>query len=98
MDREELLERLADLEHQQWIEWTKYMLDKLYPLFSPDALADESRLEDLNRWNKQIETSYEDLSEKEKESDRKFARKIMFLTERRLNDDEQRNNDTTSRV
>jgi len=57
-------EKLAALEHEQWAHWTKHMLDNLTP-------------ENIERWRKQIDTPYEELSEEEKESDRKWARKVM---------------------
>ena len=60
------LEALAALEHDQWAHWTKYMLDHLTP-------------ENIIRWKKQIDTPYEDLSEKEKDSDREWARKAMKI-------------------
>jgi len=62
---EEIIEKIADLEHQQWAHWTKYMLDNL---------TDEN----IARWKKQIETPYSDLTEKEKESDRIWARKAYL--------------------
>ena len=58
------LEELADLEHKQWAHWTKHMLDNLTP-------------ENIEKWERQCEATYGDLSEKEKESDRCWAR--MFL-------------------
>jgi len=58
------IEELADLEHQQWAHWTKYMLDNL-------------TFENMARWRKQIDTPYSELTEKEKESDRKWARKAI---------------------
>jgi len=66
-DIDNLIEKLAALEHEQWAHWTRYMLDNLTP-------------ENIQRWRRQIETPYEDLSEKEKESDRVWARKVMELT------------------
>ena len=61
-----LIERLAELEHEQWVHWTRYMLDNLTP-------------ENIERWKGQIETPYSELSEKEKESDRVWARKVFDL-------------------
>ena len=66
-DIDNLIEKLAALEHEQWAHWTRYMLDNLTP-------------ENVQRWRRQIETPYKDLSEKEKESDRVWARKVMELT------------------
>lgn len=60
------LEKLAELEHNQWIHWTKYMLDNL---------TDEN----IKRWRRQIETPYSELSEKEKESDRSWAKKVLNI-------------------
>jgi len=64
MDR--LLEKLSDLEHDQWLHWTKYMLKSITE-------------ENIKRWERQIKTPYKDLSEKEKESDRVWARKVIKL-------------------
>lgn len=55
-----VIEKLADLEHQQWAHWTKYMLDNLTS-------------ENIARWRGQIATPYSALSEKEKDSDREWA-------------------------
>ena len=61
-----LIEDLADLEHQQWIHWTKYFLrHHHYKNFR-------------KRWKKQIETPYNKLSEKEKEPDRVWAKKVLW--------------------
>ena len=68
--KEQLIELLADLEHQQWAHWTLYMLDNM---------TDEN----IERWRKQINTPYSDLSETEKDSDREWARKILEVVEGR---------------
>jgi len=60
----DLLEKLAELEHKQWAHWTRYMLDNLTE-------------KNIRRWRKQIEIPYSKLSEKEKESDREWARKVI---------------------
>jgi len=62
----ELTEKLADLEHQQWAHWTKYFLSNF----------DKPNVE---RWSAQIKIPYKMLSEKEKESDRKWARKVLKI-------------------
>lgn len=62
----DLRETLADLEHQQWAHWTSYMLNNLTP-------------ENIERWRRQVETPYTQLSEKEKESDRIWADKVLAL-------------------
>jgi hypothetical protein len=68
---EDLVERISEVEHEQWAHWTKYMLDNL---------TDEN----IARWRRQIETPYNQLTEREKESDREWARKAMFVAINRL--------------
>lgn len=63
-----LRERLAELEHNQWVHWTRYMLDNLTP-------------DNIERWRKQIETPYAQLSETEKASDRRWADEVIKLIE-----------------
>jgi len=58
------LERLARLEHEQWSHWTRYMLNNL---------TDEN----IARWKRQMATDYSALTEKEKDSDREWAKKIL---------------------
>ncbi len=85
-------ESLAALEHEQWAHWTRYMLDVLEPLLAygrgvmreasrhgfGDAKAIKS-LEAIKRWNRQINTPYEALTEKEQESDRVWADKVLEI-------------------
>lgn len=68
----QLIEWLADLEHQQWSHWTKYFLDNIVD--KKDGLI---RLDLVQRWKRQTETSYKQLSEREKNSDREWAEKII---------------------
>jgi len=70
----ELLEKLAALEHEQWAHWTKYMLNRL------GYHANNSN-PNIRRWFNQIQTPYDELSEKEKESDREWARKVLKIME-----------------
>lgn len=61
-------ELLAELEHQQWAHWTDYMLNNLSP-------------ENIKRWKEQIKTPYSMLTEKEKDSDRTWADKVIKIIE-----------------
>lgn len=65
-DIDKLREELSDLEHSQWSHWAKYMLEN-------------NTEENHKRWERQIKTSYEDLSEKEKDSDREWANKVLNI-------------------
>jgi hypothetical protein len=66
MTEEELREKIAELEHEQWSHWFKYM-------------RDNGTMENIARWCVQAETDYQDLSEKEKDSDRKWADIVLTL-------------------
>lgn len=75
-------ERLADLYHSQWSDWMKYLFDKCewsrgVPLIPPWAVA---------RWKRQMNTPYAELSEEEKEKDRKEADKYLALIGQRVSD------------
>jgi hypothetical protein len=61
-----IIEKLAELEHDQWTHWTKYFLANF-------------TVENIERWKKQIETPYAQLSEKEKQSDREWALKAFNI-------------------
>ncbi len=68
---EKMKERLADLEHDRWSKWQKYMHGHVYDSsqsINPHLKVIPTEL--YNRWEKQIVTPYSELSEKEKDSDR----------------------------
>jgi len=75
-----VVEVVAEQCHQQWARWTEHLLSKTGP-----SLNTETRwtinAEWIERWRRQINTSYADLSEDEKESDRREARKILRALE-----------------
>ena len=56
----ETLEAVSALVHRQWSNWARYMLDNL---------TEENKA----RWQKQIDTTYLDLPETQKDSDRAWA-------------------------
>lgn len=61
--RERMIEKLAALEHEQWMKWSM-------------AVADEVSPERRKRWET-LWVPYEELSEEEKEKDREWARKVL---------------------
>jgi len=64
----ELLEKFAEIEHNRWAKWQKYVHSKMIADGNDEyALLP---LELYHRWERQISTEYKDLSEQEKESDR----------------------------
>ena len=71
---DELVERLARIEHERWSHWQRYVHDqaKRMPdgsLIIPGDLVD--------RWEKQISTPYDELSSSEKDSDREQVRRYL---------------------
>jgi len=73
----ELKEQLADIEHQRWADWQKYMHSKILPTEHYDSMQIETEF--IERWERQIKTDYKDLSEKEKDSDRKQVDRYLPL-------------------
>ena len=74
MDRE----RLAAEMHTIWSDWMKYMFARCFPLHNGDHVI---LAYFVGRWQRQMNTDYEQLSEHEKESDRELADKIAAIIE-----------------
>lgn len=77
---EEFIEKGAALEHDRWAKWQKWMHGRVYD--SSKSINPHLKViptEDFNRWERQIATEYEQLSDKEKESDRIEVRKYLPL-------------------
>ncbi len=70
---DKLVEALADLAHEQWSGWMKYMFSKGVEHFGRWTMPSDS----LQRWQRQMNTPYEELPEKEKESDRVEAKRMI---------------------
>ena len=73
--RAEMVELLADIEHQRWSDWTLYQFSRGVPVsglmnyeIDPEALIIPG--EWVERWARQARTPYQELSEREKEADR----------------------------
>lgn len=64
-DKQQIREKLAAIEHERWADWQKWC-HKVIRQNDPNLQTENV----LMRWDKQIETPYADLSEKEKQSDR----------------------------
>jgi len=74
--KRDIREALADLCHEQWSGWERY-------LFRFGTLNDDGTFtmdaDKVTRWMLQMVTPYEDLSELEQDSDRKEADKFLRL-------------------
>jgi len=71
------LETLASVEHERWSHWQRYLHSKCLPVGCDGALLIPGDL--VKRWEEQIGTSYSNLPEDEKESDREQVRKYLPL-------------------
>lgn len=90
----EFIEAGADLEHDRWARWQKYLHSLCYPHKLLSYNSSKRDYEDIEtgglvipksrveHWERQINTSYSDLSEKEKEYDRIEVRKYLPLIEK----------------
>ena len=81
IDREELerrlslaMEELADIEHERWAHWQRYMHSRGTRQADGSLLLPASL---VAQWDRQVATAYVALSEKEKESDREQVRKYL---------------------
>ena len=66
-DKNILIERLAELEHNQWMAWAKRLMET-------ETLSPER----IERW-KSCMVPYADLTEEMKEFDREWARKALIV-------------------
>jgi len=85
--KDELVNKLAELEHEQWCVWSKSIAPELSDLRNAavvsnlhnDLLA-ERTTKRLERWNSYW-VPFNELDEKTKEQDRKWVRKTLQIFE-----------------
>ena len=70
----EVREALAEVAHEMWAHWMRYLFSKCEQ--NPDGSV-TIPVTPLFRWNRQMDTPYTELSEKEKESDHHQADKMI---------------------
>jgi hypothetical protein len=76
-----LVDELAALEHRRWAHWQQYVHEK--GEHRPDgSLVLPAEL--VARWQRQIDTPYEDLTNEEKQSDREQVQKYLPILKRWL--------------
>jgi len=71
----ELFEKLAAIEHERWADWQRYVHSNCIPC--TDGLVIPANL--VEHWGKQMDAYYSDLSEAEKDSDRKQVMRYWEL-------------------
>lgn len=80
---EQAIEILADYSHSAWSGWMKYQFSK------GELLSDGTWTMPawaVERWQRQMNTPYAELSEDEKRSDRKEAKEILETLNRFIED------------
>lgn len=74
----DLVEVLAELEHEQWSHWINYQLKEC--AVDLETMTEEECEEARDKWEHWVDLAqapYAKLSEKEKESDRVWARRVL---------------------
>lgn len=78
---DDLRERLADLSHEIWSHWMRWMFscgaDMVVAAEGEEMIAWTMPPSKRERWQRQMNTPYGELSEREKDSDREQADKIL---------------------
>lgn len=77
----EMIEALAAIEHERWAHWQAYLHGQC-ELLDDGSLRIPAEL--AERWTRQIQTRFEDLTEQEKESDRDQVREYLSVISRSL--------------
>lgn len=75
-EEKELFEKLADIEHQRWADWQKYLHSKCTLMENGHYMLPAV---DFKHWEQQIKTAYKDLNEKTKDSDREQVMRYWNL-------------------
>lgn len=80
---EKFVEKGANIEHIRWAKWQEYVFSicKL----NKDGTAIIPKWA-IDQWTRQINTNYADLSDSEKESDKKEVRSYIPIIEELSND------------
>jgi len=82
-NKKDLREELAELCHKQWSEWMEYLFSKCHQPIHRTQGGVILGSGDVSRWQRQMNTEYKDLSEEEKDSDRKEADKFLEIIKRK---------------
>ena len=79
-DPDWLIEQLAAIEHERWADWQKWC----HQVIRENDAKGLSVENVLGRWDRQIATAYEKLTEKEKQSDRDQVMRYWDLITRHI--------------
>lgn len=81
----DLREKLADVQHEIWSHWMKWQFSCCTE--NPDGSV-TIPAEKVERWKRQMNAPYAELSNNEQESDRREADKILKVLETHQHDSE----------
>lgn len=76
---DDTIETLASAQHEIWAHWMKYLFSRCTEEESGGLTIP---VEYVQRWRRQMQENYAALSEKEKESDRHQAKKVLAALDR----------------
>lgn len=77
----DMRERLAAVQHDIWAHWMRYQFSVCLPNGLGGALIPSDKAE---RWQRQMDTPYADLTDKEQQSDRHQADKVLGVVQPEL--------------
>ena len=69
-----MLEKLANMQHKIWSQWMDYLFSVCKEYGDGSMVIPKDKVE---RWKRQIDTPYYELSEPEKDSDRNIAFDVL---------------------
>jgi len=81
---EAFVEKGAELEHKRWSGWQDYFFRNCKTIEYQDEVSLVLPRELYDRWKRQIGTPYSELSEPEKESDRRETREYLPLVKQAI--------------
>lgn len=73
-----MLTKLADVQHEIWSHWMRYLFEVSTENDDGTVTIPANKVE---HWKRQMNTSYNNLSNKEQESDLEQARKVLAALE-----------------
>jgi hypothetical protein len=73
---EDLVDELARIEHERWAHWQRYVHSKGIRQTDGSIVIPADL---VGRWDRQISTPFDELSDQEKDSDREQVRKYLPL-------------------
>jgi hypothetical protein len=78
-----LFEKLAAIEHSRWAHWQRYVHSKGVRMTDGSLMLPPGL---VAQWDRQIATTYENLDDQEKDSDREQVQKYLPLISAALNE------------